>query len=226
MRNGPFWQDSVIFIAYDEHGGYYDHVASPAARQGHQRTPDSISPGQCADLSNAASSLLPGGGAECSQNLVSKTDTTVIDAGKLCPEFSANPTGPYPDECASFDQLGIRVPFLAVSPFAKSPYVSHTLGDHTSILAFVEKRFLTVSASPADDDGDNDSDDFAPFKRLHLTLRDQSRTCSTSTARPIDSVRVNHLATFPTTRNMGDRKITTQRTDAPPRLRRGFARAN
>jgi phospholipase C len=171
VRNGPFWKDTVIFITYDEHGGYYDHVASPAARQGHARTPDGISPGQCADLSNVPLSLQPGGGAECSQNLLSKTDTTVIDAGKLCPEFTTNPTGPYPDDCASFDQLGVRVPFLAVSPFSKQHYVSHTIGDHASILAFIEKRFLSFAAS-VDEDGDNDADDSA-VPRLHLTKRDQ-----------------------------------------------------
>jgi phospholipase C len=171
VRNGPFWKDTVIFITYDEHGGYYDHVASPAAPQGHARTPDGISPGQCADLSNVPASLQPGGGAECSQNLLSKTDTTVIDAGKLCPELATNPTGPYPEECASFDQLGVRVPFLAVSPFSKQHYVSHTIGDHTSILAFIEKRFLSFAAS-VEEDGDNDADDIT-VTRLHLTKRDK-----------------------------------------------------
>src|SRR2546427_3673378 len=68
VRNGPFWQDTVIFITYDEHGSYYDHVAPPKARQGGARTPDGISPGQCADLSNLPLSLQPGGGAECAQN--------------------------------------------------------------------------------------------------------------------------------------------------------------
>jgi phospholipase C len=29
-----------------------------------------------------------------------------------------------------------------VSPFAKQHYVSHTLGDHTSLVALVEKRFM------------------------------------------------------------------------------------
>src|SRR5436853_250034 len=43
VRNGPLWQDSVIFITYDEHGGYYDHVAPPKARQGGARMPDGIS---------------------------------------------------------------------------------------------------------------------------------------------------------------------------------------
>lgn len=172
IRNGPYWQDTVIFITYDEHGGYYDHVASPAARQGHQRTPDGIFPGQCADLSNAPASLQPGGGAECSSNLLSKTDTSVADAETLCPQLAANPVGPFPDDCAAFDQDGVRVPFLAVSPFSKSGYVSHTQGDHASILAFIEKRFLTISGTPANTDNDDDADDFASFTRLFITLRD------------------------------------------------------
>ncbi len=158
VRNGPFWQDSVIFITYDEHGGYYDHVAPPEARQGHARTPDGISPGQCADLSNPPSSQQPGKGAECSQNPFSTTDTSVKDAELLCPALAANPTGPYPEACASFDQLGFRVPFMAVSPFSRPHYVSHTVGDHTSLLAFIEKRFLN-----ADDENG----------RIHLTKRDQ-----------------------------------------------------
>jgi phospholipase C len=173
VRNGPFWQDSVIFITYDEHGGYFDHVAPPPARQGQERTPDGISPGQCADLSNPPNSLQPGGGADCSQNLLSKTDTSVIDAGALCPEFSTNPTGPFPDDCASFDQLGVRVPLLAISPFSKPHYVSHTTGDHTSLLAFVEKRFLSFASAPPENNSDNEGDDFAPVTRLHLTKRDQ-----------------------------------------------------
>jgi len=72
---------------------------------------------------------------------MSATDTTVNDAAALCPEFAADPTGPFPADCAAFDQLGVRVPFTAVSPFSKVHYVSHTVGDHTSILAFIENGF-------------------------------------------------------------------------------------
>ena len=168
LRQGPYWQDTVIFITYDEHGGYYDHVASPAARQEFSRTPDGISPGQCADLSNPPLSLQPGGGAECSKNFLSATDTSVNDAAALCPDFAADPTGPFPVHCASFNQLGVRVPFLAISPFSKQHYVSHTVGDHTSILAFIEKRFL----SSASNDGDDDSGD-REVTRQFLTKRDK-----------------------------------------------------
>src|SRR4029077_16163031 len=114
IRNSPSWQDSVIFITYDEHGGSYDHVRPPHARQVGQPNPDGISPGQCADLSNPPTSLQPGGGAECHANFLSTTDPSPTAPLALCPALGANPTGPYPTECANFDQLGIRVPLIAV----------------------------------------------------------------------------------------------------------------
>jgi phospholipase C len=153
VRSGPFWNDSIVFITYDEHGGFFDHASPPRAPQGGARAPDDIAPGQCADLSNPPASLAPGGGAECSANPLSATDTSVRDAIALCPALAANPAGPYPAECASFDQLGVRVPLIAVSPFSKPGYVSHDVGDHTSLLALIEKRFLRGGA--------------------HLTRRDQ-----------------------------------------------------
>ena len=45
------------------------------------------------------------------------------------------------DVAAQFDQTGLRVPLLVVSPYAKRGYVSHVVTDHTSILRFVEARF-------------------------------------------------------------------------------------
>ena len=166
VRNGPHWQDTIIFLTYDEHGGFYDHVRPPRAPQGGQRTPDSVFPGQCEDLSNVPASLQPGGGAECSTNLLSKTDTSVADAEALCPALASDPTGPFPRQCAAFDQLGIRVPVIAISPFAKPHYVSHEVADHTSLLALIEKRFMTAGGAMRGDDDDVDPN------RPHLTKRD------------------------------------------------------
>jgi phospholipase C len=157
VRSGPFWKDSIIFILYDEHGGFYDHAKPPVAAQKGFRTPDGINPGQCEDLSFPPFSEQPGGGAECSYNFVSTTDTTLLDAEALCPALGKNPTGPFPASCASFDQLGVRVPLIAVSPFSKPSYVSHIVGDHTSLLALIEKRFLNANG-----------------EILHLTRRDES----------------------------------------------------
>ena len=164
VRNGPYWKDSIIFITYDEHGGFYDHARPPRAPQGETRTPDGIAPGQCADLSNSPATLKPGGGAQCSTNQVNPAGNSVVTAEQLCPALTANPTGPFPQQCASFDQLGFRVPFMAISAFAKPHYVSHVVSDHTSVLALIEKRFMTGSAGASGNAADG--------TRPHLTRRD------------------------------------------------------
>jgi phospholipase C len=133
VRTSPNWKDSILFITYDEHGGAYDHQAPPPASQQGALNPDGINPGQCEDISNPPASTKPGGGANCSTS-------QTVDAPQLCPTFTV--TGPYPSSCANFNQLGFRVPFIAVSPFAKPHYVSHTTGDHTSILKLIETRWL------------------------------------------------------------------------------------
>ena len=45
------------------------------------------------------------------------------------------------DVPGAFDQYGVRVPAVVVSPYAKSHFVSHVVHDHTSILRFIEYRF-------------------------------------------------------------------------------------
>lgn len=32
IRNSPLWDTSLLIVTYDEHGGFYDHVAPPAAK--------------------------------------------------------------------------------------------------------------------------------------------------------------------------------------------------
>jgi phospholipase C len=125
---------------------------APAPQNG-ARTPDGIFPGQCADESNPPASEQPGGGATCNH---SKT----IDAPGICPDFT--PTGPYPADCAAFDQLGFRVPFAAVSPFSKPHYVSHVVSSHTSFLALIEKRFSLPSLTIRDANS-NDLEDLFDF---------------------------------------------------------------
>jgi phospholipase C len=148
VRASSCWQDSIVFITWDEHGGFYDHVRPPKAKQGGTPNPDGISPGQCADLSNPPASQEPGGGTQCF--------FSPIDAAAICPGFT--PTGPYPASCANFDQLGVRVPFIAVSPFSNPHQVSHRVADHTSLLALIEKRFFSLEGSGTE--------------RPHLTARD------------------------------------------------------
>jgi phospholipase C len=46
---------------------------------------------------------------------------------------------------STFTELGVRVPLVAISPFAKRKFVSHAVHQHTSILRFIE----TVYGIPA-----------------------------------------------------------------------------
>ena len=48
------------------------------------------------------------------------------------------PLGGFPDRCG----YGPRLPFLLISPFAKTNFVSNSLNDQTSILAFIENNWL------------------------------------------------------------------------------------
>jgi phospholipase C len=50
----------------------------------------------------------------------------------------------------AFDRLGMRVPLIVVSPFAKKHYVSHSVYSHTSILRMVQARFELPALSRRD----------------------------------------------------------------------------
>ncbi len=102
LMAGPDWQSTVVFLTYDEHGGYFDHVVPPPAC-----LPDATPP-----------DLQPG------------------------------------DEPGAFDRYGIRVPMVAISPFSKKGFVSHTVYDHTSILRFVENRFDLPALTARDANAD------------------------------------------------------------------------
>jgi len=83
------WKNTALFLTYDEHGGYYDHVPPPPAIP-----PDSVAP--------------------------------ILESG---------------DVPAAFDRYGFRVPMLVISPWAKPRHVSRVVGDHTSITAFIERKW-------------------------------------------------------------------------------------
>jgi phospholipase C len=111
LMGSSAWRDSVLFVTYDEGGGFFDHVAPPEAC-----VPDAIEP--------------------------------KLDAG---------------DEPGRFDRLGVRVPFVAISPYVKHHYVSHEVYDHASILKFIENTFNlpALTARDANASGLEDLFDFA-----------------------------------------------------------------
>ena len=64
----------------------------------------------------------------------------------------------------NFGQGGFRVPTRIVSPYARPNFVDHTLYDHTSILRFIEWRFLGAPPRGRGHTGD----------RWYLTTRDRN----------------------------------------------------
>jgi phospholipase C len=63
-----------------------------------------------------------------------------------------------------YDGLGVRIPMLIVSAYAKSRYVSHTHYEHGTILKFVEQTF-GLPAMAASDSRANSPDDAFDFKQ-------------------------------------------------------------
>jgi phospholipase C len=70
------------------------------------------------------------------------------------------PMVPPGDPFNQFNQLGVRVPTMVVSPYAKAHYVSHTVFDHTSILKFIETRFGLAPLTRRDAAANNMTDMF------------------------------------------------------------------
>jgi len=82
LRSNPaLWESSLLVVAYDEHGGFYDHVQPPATVAPDQNT-----------------------------------------------------------QAYAFNQLGVRVPALLISPRCER-HVEHTLFDHTSLLRYLSDKW-------------------------------------------------------------------------------------
>jgi len=64
-----------------------------------------------------------------------------------------------PDQPGGFDRYGFRVPAVVVSPYAKANHVSHVVYDHTSVLAFIERKW-NLPALTYRDANANDLSDF------------------------------------------------------------------
>jgi phospholipase C len=83
---------------------------------------------------------------------------------KACPPDSFQPettgdAGTY----GGFDQYGIRVPFVVLSPYAKHNYVSHEVYDHTSVVRFIEARFVMPALT------NRDANALAPWDMFDFT---------------------------------------------------------
>lgn len=112
IRNSPLWENSLLVILYDEHGGFYD----------------SVKPGPATPPNDGAAPTLNTNGFR-------------------------------------FDIYGVRVPAIVVSPWVAQGRVDHTVYDHSSVLATVERLFGLSSLT----DRDRNASDLLPL--ITTTLR-------------------------------------------------------
>jgi phospholipase C len=113
VMHGKGWPGTVLIWVYDEHGGYYDHVAPPAAVP-----PDDV---EGRSLTGSAGRL------QAALRMIFPEKVKV--AGNL-------DAGPH-----RYDRYGFRVPAVVVSPYARPDYVCSEVLDHTSVLKLVEQKW-------------------------------------------------------------------------------------
>src|SRR2546428_2844719 len=135
----PQWlaegRGAALFLPYDEHGGFYDHLPPPRAC-----VPDDKAPmlrGTCSGTTTACT---------CTGSATANTCPSSPDCSPGVCQIT--------DVVGEFDRYGIRVPFVLVSPFARNHYVSHRTYDHTSILRFIESRFDLPALTKRDANAD------------------------------------------------------------------------
>ena len=112
VMRGKGWPGTLLIWTYDEHGGYYDHVPPPAAVP-----PDDVE-GRCMAERPAWARLLQ----------------RILVPGMA--EDAAHDGGPM-----RYDQYGVRVPAVIVSPYARPDFVLSDVLDHTSVLKLVEEKW-------------------------------------------------------------------------------------
>ena len=70
-----------------------------------------------------------------------------------------------PPAYVDYDGLGMRVPMLVISPYAKKGYVSHTPYELSSIVRFVEDRYSLPTLSVSDARATSPAKDCFNFKQ-------------------------------------------------------------
>jgi phospholipase C len=113
VMHGPGWPDTVLIWLYDEHGGYYDHVPPPPAVP-----PDDV----------------PG------RSLVAHPSLLRTVLKPLFPGYVRH-AEELVDAPPHYDNYGVRVPAVIVSPYARPDCVLSDVFDHTSVLKLVEEKW-------------------------------------------------------------------------------------
>jgi phospholipase C len=126
LQQSQAWANTAVFIQYDDSDGWYDHVMGPIVNPS-----AALNSGQDDTDTNANDSLVP--------TLPLSTSTTPAASNKITTSgVCGQPTG---GSLASRCGYGPRLPFLVISPWAKTNFVDHTLTDQTSSIRFIEENW-------------------------------------------------------------------------------------
>ena len=120
VMRGPGWPGTLLIWLYDEHGGYYDHVAPPVAV-----APDDV-------LGSSLPERFP-------------FLRRLPFLRRYVAQYDMSDSGP-----RTYDHYGFRVPAVIVSPYAKRDFVMDTVFDHTSILKLIERKWNLPSLTLRD----------------------------------------------------------------------------
>jgi phospholipase C len=118
LQESPFWPDTAVIILYDDSDGWYDHQMAPVVNPSFST----------ADALNGTSKCNSSGNPGFQQGIKVPTNPLNGNSGQ-----------PAQGRCG----YGTRVPLLAISPWAKSNYVDHTLVDQSSVTRFIEDNWLS-----------------------------------------------------------------------------------
>jgi phospholipase C len=135
LQQSDEWSETAVIINYDDTDGWYDHVTGPVVNQ------SAFKAGSDNGSTNANDSYLP--------VLPLSTSTTPASASAIptsgvCGIAGGAAGGASAPRCG----YGIRLPFLVISPWAKTNFVDHTVTDQTSSLAFIEYNWSLGSIDP------------------------------------------------------------------------------
>jgi phospholipase C len=108
---GKAWGKTLLIWTYDEHGGYYDHVAPPPAVP-----PDGVAGRAAIDKGHLSGWVLR-------HSPLGKSIAAIDDGTR------------------TYDRYGFRVPTVVVSPYARPDHVVTAVHDHTSILKLIERKW-------------------------------------------------------------------------------------
>jgi phospholipase C len=95
---------------------------------------------------------------------------TFDEAGGTADHLAPPPACPPSADQSTFDQLGVRIPTIMISPWARLHTVSHAVHDHTSVLRLIESVFdlPALTARDANADALLDMLDFGCAARTNI----------------------------------------------------------